>query len=136
MKTMSDRENLLLLLLDLDERPVRIGNLLADLAQLDLGLHTRLTCRKNGHLALKEHVLPMRLVSARAEGAREVGVEEVVIPGSVAVHAVGIEHAICQVPLAADGASRVVAVSTNNRLSQLCCVLIEANGTLGGGHFL
>jgi hypothetical protein len=53
----------------------------------------------------------------------------------VAVHAVRIEHAICQVSLAADGAGRVVTVSTHNRLSQLCRVLVEANGTLGGGHF-
>ena len=137
VKTVSDRKNLLLLLLDLDQRSVGLGNLLADLTQLDLGFDTRLACRKNGHLTLKQHVLPVRLVRTRAEGACEVGVEEVVVPGSVAVHAVCIEQAICQVPLATDGAGRVVAVSTHNRLSQLCRVLVEANGTLGGGgHFL
>ena len=104
MKTVSDRENLLLLLLDLDKRSVGLGNLLADLTQLDLGFDSRLACRKNGHLSLKEHGLPMCLVGARAESACEVGVKEVVIPGSVAVHAVGIKRAIRQVPLATDRA--------------------------------
>ena len=136
MKTMGNREDLLLLLLGIDERPVDLADLLTDLAQLDLGLHTRLACRKNRQLALKEHGLAMRLVGARAESAREVGVEEVVVPGSVAVHTVGIERAICQVPLTTDRAGRVVAVSAHNRLPQLCRVLVEANGTLGGGHFL
>lgn len=78
----------------------------------------------------------MRLVRSRTKGAREVGIEEVVIPGSVAVHTVGVEGSIRQIPLTANGTGRVVTIPTNDWLSQLCRVLVEANGTLGGGHFL
>jgi hypothetical protein len=72
----------------------------------------------------------MGSVRAGAKGSREVGIQEVVIPGSVAAHTVRIKQTIRQILLTTDRAGRVITIATYNWLSQLYRVLLKANGAL------